>query len=100
QRIEESSRAFERVHAAGGADHLRQVHGGEAGAGAEIDHLAAIANAGARPGIEGARAPDTVLKTEAINLVVMGPEDVVAFSHKRAPLGFDIIIPPAPVSPE
>jgi hypothetical protein len=73
------------MHFAGGPDDLGQVHGGEARTGAEIDDLAAVADLGARPGFKRARPPDTVLEAQAVDFIVMGAEDLIAFSHKAAP---------------
>ena len=85
QRVEKPSRALQRVHLPIRTDHLRKVHRRKARPRAEIDHLAAIADARARPCIERARAPNPVLKAQAIDFIVVRAEHVVAFSHETSP---------------
>src|SRR5690606_9379122 len=62
KRIEKAPRALERMHMPKRTNDLGQVHCRKAGACAEVDHFAAIANARTRPGIQRARAPDTMLE--------------------------------------
>jgi len=73
------------VDLAAGADHFGKIHRGKAWPRAEIDDVAAVADAGAGPGVERARSPDPMLEPEAINLVIVRAEDVVAFSHLGPP---------------
>ena len=61
---------------------FREVGGGEARSRADVEHLRARADAGAAPALEHGRPPDAVLQAEALELLVVGAEEVSALGHQ------------------
>jgi len=47
--------------------------------GAEVEDAAADRDSGSLPAIQGDRTPNPMLQPEPGNLLIMGPEDVIAF---------------------
>src|SRR5260370_4118191 len=62
------------------ADDLSHVDGGPTRSAADVEQRLTDRKSGAAPGVECARPPYAMLQTEARDLVIVGTEDIIAFS--------------------
>jgi hypothetical protein len=84
ERVQEAPGAVEGDDPARGPDDLGKIDGGEPGAAAYVQEGLALVEASARPGVEGPRAPDPMLKAQPVDLRVVGAENIVLlvrFAH-------------------
>jgi hypothetical protein len=78
--LQEVARALRGVDLARGAHDLRQVHRGVARPRAHVQDLRAQGDAGLLPARQHVRTPDAVLEPQPLDLLPVGPEDVVALA--------------------
>ncbi|MCX5688424.1 MAG: hypothetical protein NTV94_01300 [Planctomycetota bacterium] len=77
QLLEEAGGFIDGDHAARGADDLRQIHRGVAGAAPKVKHRLPGLNASTFPELMGRRGPEPVLQAKTHRLVVAGAKNVI-----------------------
>jgi hypothetical protein len=65
-------------------DDLREVGRREARTGADVEHLRAVADAGAPPALEHGRPPHAMLQAEPFQLLVVRAQEVAALAGRHS----------------
>jgi hypothetical protein len=64
---------------AGRPDNLGEIKAGVARPGSDIKHAFTDGDTGPLPAVEDVRPPNPVLQSEPLQLLIVGPKDVIAF---------------------
>ncbi len=72
---------LDRDHFAGRSDNFRKIDSRITRPGSDIEHAAALGDAGLLPAFQNHRAPDAMLQSESRQLLIVRPEDVIALRH-------------------